>query len=620
MINNERKKKLLTGKQLLKKVYEKLARIDQDFVEFEERIKTRLETVSGWSFAGKYSGESIYRKNDVVRVGSELFLSLRDGNNQELDTDAWVKLVRDGKDAREPEFQLSDKGHVEFRLEGGEWVKLFHLSQIRGLRGLKGLKGDKGDKGVEGKQGEDGKAGKRGKTPKIEFRVKVLMLQYRVDGKEWHDLFDLHQLLRYVSSGGGGSNTSSASTVENLDDVQDVVITSASNGQVLYYSSGNWVNGDSDDILEGSTQLFMTSGERTKVGYLTVTQAVDLDAIETRVDALDAAVVLVGTWDASAGSFAGSGSAQAGDSYIISTGGTVDGVEFVVGDRIVAITDNASTTTYASNWLKLDYTDKVASLDDLTDVDTDKSKTPADGDVLTYDGSEWNAETPASSGGGASPKACFYINGSIDMITYGSLASATNGASSEAVFNSNGGYRMSSGTNSAGYAELFLKQYNGAANSVHPWWDQKIYVGIQALFNFGGTGDADIYVLLGGGGNRATTNEKWVGFHLTYRSSTLTIYATSHDGTTEETTDVTSAFNSELTTGDTHTLGIVHDGGTNTKFYVNGTLVATHSTNIPSGQFSDVTDVIDIWCINSGATTQTKAYINNFNVEIEAGA
>lgn len=38
-------------------------------------------------------------------------------------------------------------------------------------------------------------------------------------------------------------------------------------------------------------------------------------------------------------------------------------------------------------------------ISDLSDVDTDKSKTPADGDVLTFDGTDWNAETPTSGGG-----------------------------------------------------------------------------------------------------------------------------------------------------------------------------------------------------------------------------
>lgn len=42
-------------------------------------------------------------------------------------------------------------------------------------------------------------------------------------------------------------------------------------------------------------------------------------------------------------------------------------------------------------------------IDDLTDVDTDKSKTPTDGDVLTFDGTAWNAETPSA----GSPSATF---------------------------------------------------------------------------------------------------------------------------------------------------------------------------------------------------------------------
>lgn len=101
---------------------------------------------------------------------------------------------------------------------------------------------------------------------------------------------------------------------------------------------------------------------KTKTDYITVTQAVDLDDIETRVNGLDAAVVLKGSWDASAGTFPGGGTAQAGASYIVSVAGTVNGVAFAVGDRIIAITDNASTSTFAANWFKADYTDQVLSV------------------------------------------------------------------------------------------------------------------------------------------------------------------------------------------------------------------------------------------------------------------
>lgn len=108
------------------------------------------------------------------------------------------------------------------------------------------------------------------------------------------------------------------------------------------------------------------SVDGTKLDYISITQAVDLDAIETRVNALDAAVVLQGTWDASVGTFPGGGTAQAGDSWIVSVGGTVNSVVFAANDRIVAILDNASTTVYAANWHKLDYTDAVLSVDGAT--------------------------------------------------------------------------------------------------------------------------------------------------------------------------------------------------------------------------------------------------------------
>ena len=108
------------------------------------------------------------------------------------------------------------------------------------------------------------------------------------------------------------------------------------------------------------------AGVKTKTDHLTVTQAVDLDQIEARVNALDAAVVLKGAWDASAGTFPGGGAAQAGDSYIVSVAGTVNGVDFAVNDRLLAIVDNASTAVFANNWLKLDYTDQVLSVVGLT--------------------------------------------------------------------------------------------------------------------------------------------------------------------------------------------------------------------------------------------------------------
>jgi hypothetical protein len=127
-------------------------------------------------------------------------------------------------------------------------------------------------------------------------------------------------------------------------------------------SAFNILTDDSDDITEGSSQLFMTVTEQNKLGFITVTGAVNLDTLKSTVDGLTNAVVLKGEWDASTGEFPGGGNAMTGWSYIVTTGGTVDGVEFTENDRIVAITDNASQSDYAGNWLKLDYTDAVLSV------------------------------------------------------------------------------------------------------------------------------------------------------------------------------------------------------------------------------------------------------------------
>ena len=114
-----------------------------------------------------------------------------------------------------------------------------------------------------------------------------------------------------------------------------------------------------DTVLTNTTASFLTAQE-TKLSNISVTQAVDLDSMESDIAALDQSVILKGTWDASVGTFPSS--AQAGHSYIVSVGGTVGGEVFVANDRIVAILDNASTTVYASNWHKLDYTDQVLSV------------------------------------------------------------------------------------------------------------------------------------------------------------------------------------------------------------------------------------------------------------------
>jgi len=123
---------------------------------------------------------------------------------------------------------------------------------------------------------------------------------------------------------------------------------------------------DGNITLSGTVDGRDVAADGTKLDYISVTQAVDLDQLETDIAALANGMVYKGDWDASSGSFPGSGGAQTGWFYYVSTGGTVDGVSFSAGDNIVATTDNASASTYSGNWSKHDQTDAVSAVVGLT--------------------------------------------------------------------------------------------------------------------------------------------------------------------------------------------------------------------------------------------------------------
>lgn len=172
-----------------------------------------------------------------------------------------------------------------------------------------------------------------------------------------------------------GSSLTTAATKFNFvgsgvtatESSDEVTVTIASGGAPV--DSVNGATGtvvlDPDDLDDTSTtNKFASAAELTKVGFLSVTQAVDLDQMETDVAALSDGMTYNGDWDASSGSFPAS--ADKGGFYYVSVAGTVDSVSFAVGDNLVAIVDSASTTVYAANWSKHDQTDAVSAVVGLT--------------------------------------------------------------------------------------------------------------------------------------------------------------------------------------------------------------------------------------------------------------
>lgn len=130
-------------------------------------------------------------------------------------------------------------------------------------------------------------------------------------------------------------------------------------------SDENYVT-DAEKIIISATTASYTTADETKVDFITVTQAVNLDTMESDIAALANGMVYKWNWDASAWTFPWGWTAQTWRFYTVSVGGTVDSVVFAVDDRLVATTDNASTTIYAWNWTKLDATDAVTSVNGQT--------------------------------------------------------------------------------------------------------------------------------------------------------------------------------------------------------------------------------------------------------------
>ncbi len=172
-----------------------------------------------------------------------------------------------------------------------------------------------------------------------------------------------------------------------------------------------------------------TAALATKADDATTTAALatkapqsEVDELTSKVNALDAAIVLQDVWDATVGSFPGAGSAQSGNLWIVSVAGTVDGVEFGIGDRIVAITDDASTTTFAGNWFKEDYTPQVLRVNEKTgDVVLDKDDVGLDqvdntrDDEKIVSGPQQTALDAVREGAVAVPRQALYFGDEADV-------------------------------------------------------------------------------------------------------------------------------------------------------------------------------------------------------------
>jgi len=124
-----------------------------------------------------------------------------------------------------------------------------------------------------------------------------------------------------------------------------------------------------------------------------------------------------------------------------------------------------------------------------------------------------------------------------------------------------------------------------------------------------GSGCAYFMLLTATGGQPASTSSVYTGAHIGFitdssaAAGVTKLYASNADGTTQTRTDVSA---SASTTATWYRLKVVFDSGTNVKFYIDGALVATHTTNMPSGNVT-----VPLLSIGS--------YVSNNNVKAWCG-
>lgn len=106
----------------------------------------------------------------------------------------------------------------------------------------------------------------------------------------------------------------------------------------------------------GNRSLTVLQAKRTfAMGASALATADDLDGLQVQIDAMTSGVLIVGAWDAGTGAFPatrpGGAPIEAGDAWIVTGSGTVDGVDFEVADRLVALVDGGGAA-YAGNWVR----------------------------------------------------------------------------------------------------------------------------------------------------------------------------------------------------------------------------------------------------------------------------
>lgn len=159
---------------------------------------------------------------------------------------------------------------------------------------------------------------------------------------------------------------------------------------------------------------------------------------------------------------------------------------------------------------------------------------------------------------------------------------------SGAVTNSSGGWQLATSTTDGSSTRVIRKVLNGGDTLD---WDNNPEYSTVFQVSANTAGSAVIAFLIGNNGSEPTSagvlTNKHVGFIIGISGGTQTVYASNANGTTQTKTNVTASYTDSNRTSFAFTV----TSGVNIKFYIDGVLVATHTTNMPTGALAQTSDI-----------------------------
>jgi len=302
-------------------------------------------------------------------------------------------------------------------------------------------------------------------------------------------------------------------------------------------------------------------------------------------------------------------------------------------------TDNSTDVTLAGTNTYLTITGQeitrgdipVTALADGTDgelITWDATGVPAtvavgtSGHVLTSNGTGAAPTFQAAAGGGSSTEyaTLLYVDGNTPWTGSGFVTMTVNSATTTM---STCEWRCSSNTTVDSISGLIENWYTAAQTSVNFWdrqlrWNGLFSVDVNtssATDTFFGCHDDEISA----SSWPINVTDKHVGVYCTVSAGVATWYATNANGTTQTTTDITSYMNQASSTGLYERIRIDYDGvNDEIKYYINGTLRATHTTNIPTGVSANG-QVLLFLHGNTTGTVDNQARLVNMSLQMNVG-